>query len=347
MNTSPIKIGIAGLGRAGWDMHVKELTARGDMFEIVAVSDALPERLSRAREQLGCRTYDHLEDLVTDPGVEIVDIATRSCDHFAHAQLALQAGKLVWLEKPMTLTYDEAMELKRLSDRGPGTLYVRHNRRFEPAFVRIQEIIAQGVLGQVFEIKLRRVSFQRRDDWQTLKAFGGGQLLNWGPHIIDHALCLLGSPVQSLWSDLKQIAAAGDAEDHVHIILTGENGRVVDLEISGGAAIRQPEWLLWGSRGALSCTGKQITLRYIAADYALKDHVANSGTPTAGYGPREKLPWIEETIYANDDGGGMSSICDALYAAVRQGKTYPIGLDQAVAVMRVVSEAKSGTAFAL
>jgi len=219
--------------------------------------------------------------------------------------------------------------------------------RWSPEVLRIREHIRAGTVGNVFCIRRAQTTFAARNDWQTERRFGGGYLLNWGPHIIDHALCLLESPVQSLWSDLKQVAAAGDAEDHVHIILTGENGRIVDLEISGGAAISQPQWLVWGSRGALSCTGNQITLHYIAADYVLQDHVANPGTPMSGYGPKEELPWVEETLVVDSSGGDMSSICDALYAAVRLGEPYPIGLDQAVAVMRVVSEAKSGTAFAL
>ena len=86
-------------------------------------------------------------------------------------------------------------------------------------------------------IKLSRLGYAQRWDWQTLKEFGGGQLNNWGPHLIDHALQFINAPVKSVWSDMRQISASGDAEDHVKMVIRGENNIVVDIEISAGAAL--------------------------------------------------------------------------------------------------------------
>lgn len=339
--SNPIKIGLVGLGRAGAGMHCPELAGKEDQFQIVAACDVIPERLAEMADKYGCKTYERVEDLIVDPEVELVDIATRSCDHFAHAMLALQAGKLVFLEKPMCPTYEEAVQLQKASD---GRLYVRHNRRFEPAFIQIREIIASGVLGDVFEIKLSRVGYQRRDDWQTIKEFCGGQLLNWGPHIIDHALRLLEAPVAKMCSDLKLVTAVGDAEDHLKIILTGTNGRVVDLEISGGAALGTPEWLVWGTRGALTCTGNEIKLKYLDPKVPLEDRQPDPTTPGTSFGSPEPLEWVEETI--NADPPTAWGIWDALYASIREGQPFPVTLDEAVGVMEVVSQVKQGTPFA-
>lgn len=339
--TEPIRIGIVGIGRAGWGMHCPELEKHRDQFQIVAACDVIPGRCAQMAEKYGCATYESAAELIADPQVELVDIASRSCDHFAQTRVALQAGKLVFLEKPMCLTADEARELAAVAD---GRLYIRHNRRFEPAFIEIRRIIAAGLLGEVFEIKLRRVSYQRRDDWQTIRAFGGGQLLNWGPHIIDHALRLLEAPVAELWSDLKRVAAVGDAEDHLKIVLKGENGRVVDLEISGGAALGEPEWQVWGSRGALSGSGNTIQLKYLDPAQALPDRAADPQTPEQGFGPAEPLPWVEETREANPPGAW--GIWDALYAAIRHGEPFPVKLEEAVQVMEIVSRVKAGTPFA-
>lgn len=346
MNTEPIRLGIVGLGRAGWGMHCPELRDKQDKFRIVAACDLIPERRERMASRYGCRVYEGLEDLLSDPEVEVVDVATRSCDHFQHASQALAAGKHVFVEKPMCCTYAEAVELTKRADAAGRQLYVRHNRRFEPAFQHIREIIASGILGDVYEIKLRRVSYSRRDDWQTLMAYGGGQLLNWGPHIIDHGLRLLESPLAHIWSDLRLVAAVGDAEDHLKIILTGENGRVVDLEISGGAALPEPEYLIWGSKGALKCTGNTIHLRYLDPNKPLPERTANPGTPAEGFGSLERLEWIEETIEARPQGkAGMDWIWHELYAAIREEKPFPITREEALQVMYVVSEVKKGTPF--
>ena len=340
----PIKIGIVGLGRAGWGMHCKELQGREDKFQIVAACDVLPERRARMVERYGCRVYERVEDLIADPDVELVDIATRSCDHLRHASLALAAGKDVFLEKPITVSYAEAEKLREAAEASPGgTLYIRHNRRFDPDFVHVREIIASGILGDVYEIRLARHGYQRRDDWQTIKAFGGGQLLNWGPHIIDHALRFLESSVVSQYSDLKLVTAVGDAEDHLKIVLKGENGRIVDLEISGGVALGAPTYQVFGTRGSLVLTGKEITLKYLDPDVGLEIREANPGTPGETFGNREALPWIEETLPVKP--GSNHVIWDHLYAAIRDGVTFPISLDEAIGVMRVVSKAKEGTAF--
>ena len=118
--------------------------------------------------------------------------------------------------------------------------------------MQISGIIDSGILGNVFEIRLARNNFQRRNDWQAIKEFGGGQLLNWGPHIIDHTLRFAGGDYEEMFSNIKRVTAAGDAEDHIKIVMKGVNGRIVDMEISGGLSQKIPEYIVYGTRGALS-----------------------------------------------------------------------------------------------
>lgn len=347
-SSKPIAVGILGYGRAGCEMQAKELSERRDKFLIAAVCDVLEERRKAAETAHGCRTYARMEDMLADPDIELVSIATRSCDHYAHACLALRARKIVFVEKPMTTTLADAKRLRALAARYHDALFVRHNRRFEPVFQHVREIIASGLLGQVFEIKLRRNSYHRRDDWQTLLRYGGGQLLNWGPHIVDHALQFLQTPPVSLWSDLKRVAAVGDAEDHLKIVLRNAQGLVVDLEISGGSALSEPQYLVIGTRGALSATGNKIHLRYLNPKVRLPQRKVNPGTPKGGFGSPENLPWIEEEMEAAPkEKAGMTIIWDYLYDTVRKGKPFPITLNQAVAVMEVIERTRKGTPFEL
>jgi hypothetical protein len=167
--------------------------------------------------------------------------------------------------------------------------------------------------------------------------------LNWGPHVIDHALRFLESPVADLFSDLKRVAAVGDAEDHVKIVLRGTNGRVVDLEISGGVAIGSPTCLVFGTRGSLSLSGKTVSLRYLDPDQALEPRTANPGTPGETFGRPEQLAWVKESVPVR--GGSNAVIWDELYKAIREGAVFPVSLDEAIQVMWVVSAAKEGTAF--
>ena len=96
------------------DVHthvwLKEMKDKG-LYDIVAVCDVEADRLEKMKKEYGCKTYKRVEDIVEDPEIEVIDIATRSCDHFVHAMTALQAGKTVFLEKPITMNYDEAKKL--------------------------------------------------------------------------------------------------------------------------------------------------------------------------------------------------------------------------------------------
>ena len=343
----PIRIGLVGLGRAGFGMHRNELSTRQDKFQFYAVCDIIKERTEPFVEQFGSKAYTDYEEMLKDDGVELVSIATRSCDHFAHAKMALLAGKDVMLEKPFCMHPEQSKELIALGSQPAGPhLYIRHNRRFEKGFKKAMEIIDSGILGNVFEIKLTRNSYQRRCDWQTISEFGGGQLLNWGPHIIDHSLRFCGGAYTDMYSAIRHVAAAGDCEDHIKIVFTGVNGRIVDMEISGGAALPTPEYRVYGSRGALVSDDGFFKARYLDPNVELAPIKADPETPgaSAGFGNNEKLQWIEEDIPFGD-GDGTASIWDHLYETIRHGKKYPIALSEALAVIEVIEKVKENTIF--
>ncbi len=344
----PIRVALVGIGRAGWGMHLPELAARAGRFAVVGAHDLDLSRAEAVRARLGCTAHATYAEVLADPTVEVVDIATRSPDHVPQALQAMAAGKTVFLEKPIALTHADAVRLQHADAAGPGRLYCRHNRRFETGFIRIRQLIAEGVLGEVHTVKLRRHNFSRRDDWQTSIACGGGQLNNWGPHLVDHALRFLEAPVASMWSDLKRIAAVGDAEDHLKIVLRGTNGRVVDLEVSGGTALSEPEFSVLGSRGGLTCSGDTIRLRHLDPAVQLPPRRLALETPPneGAFGTPDPLPWIERELKASETvKQDPASIWDALYDTIRLGRPFPVTLDEAVEVVRIIDGARQASAF--
>ena len=346
--TAPIRVGIVGLGRAGWGMHCPELDQYPELFKIVSVCDPDKDRRDLAMAKYGCHAYRRYEDLLADHEVELVDLATPSDLHVDHALAALSTGKWVQVENPMCRNYDEALVLRAAAIKARHRLVVRHNHRFEPEFQQVREIIDSGVLGEAYDIKLRRGTFQRRDDWQTVKRCAGGQLLNLGPHLIDHALQFLDSPPAKIWSDLKRVAAVGDAEDYVHILMRNVDGLTVDLEISGGRIISEPEYAVTGTRGGLTLAlGGEVKLRYLDPKQKLPRRRSSVRTPPLGaFGTPESLKWIEETRPVNPATPcGMTRIWESLFGAIRQNRSFPVPLDQAIEVMRAITVARKDTAF--
>jgi len=361
-----IKVGVVGLGRAGRFMHIPELQQFPEHFKVVAAADWAEERRNDLPESMkDLRIYASLEEMLTDPEIEMVTIATRSQYHTKQAIQALEAGKYAVVDKPIAVSVAEAEALVAASKRHPGKLFLRFNRRFEPIFNQVRGIIAEGILGNVSMVKLyRHTGFVRRKDWQTLTEFSGGMLNNWGPHLIDQALLLLESPVADLWCDLRHILAAGDAEDQIKLLLRAESGRVADIEISSCVALSANWYEVWGDRGALTvpADGAEVKLRYLDPAQKLPPLAAVRGLFPLAYGnPEETLRFIEESRpvarskghtfqrgkmvdprtakqsagYTYDD-----TMWNHVYDAITAGAGYPIRVEDGLAVTKVIDEAR-------
>lgn len=347
----PIRIGIAGLGRAGLQMHIPELEAYPELFKIMAVCDPIKERRDLVLERYPeCRTYRRYEDLLADPDVELVDIATRSDDHAAHVMKALKTNKWVNVERPFCRDYDEAMVLRAAAIKAGNKLLVRHNYRFEPAFVQVKEVIESGVLGEIYDIKIRRGVYERRDDWQVVKRCAGGAALAWGPAYLDQALELLRTPPVKVWSDFKRVASVGDAEDYVRIILRNMAGLTVDLEYSGGRIGEMPQFVVTGTKGRFTLypQATEGTLRYLDPKQKLARRRSSVRTPPLGsFGTAETLRWLECKVPLNPKAdAGMTLIWESVFNVIRENKPYPVSLDAAIETMRILTLVKKESAFA-
>ena len=331
-----IKVGIIGLGRAGFGIQTTELLQRKAQYAIVAGCDTNAARRRRFADAVpGAKTYARAEKLIADPDVDLVCVATRTPTHADLSVAALRAGKFVMDEKPIATTYADARRIAAEGRRHPGKLFFRHNRRWEAAFNDVQDVIASGILGEIVEIRLCRHNYARRDDWQTIVSEGGGQLLNWGPHLVDHALQFIGGRPDFLHAELRRIAAVGDAEDHVHLLLRRKTSPLVEIEISGGAALKAPVYFVIGTRGTLvSDDEKTLRLRYLDPKRKIPRRRATVSFMDS-FGTPETLPWVEEERPVRTD---MTPDCiwDDLYAHLTRGTPFRVTTGEALEVMRVL-----------
>lgn len=342
-----IKVAIWGLGRAGWGMHTHEIDRCPGCYEIAGCYDILPERMAQMQKKYpACKAYSSPEEMLADPEIELVAVAVRSRDHVKFDIQVLEAGKYLIAEKPIAVSYAEAMKLKEVSDRHPEKMFCRQNRRFEACFQQVQEIIREGILGDIYEIKLCRHNYQRRADWQALKSCAGGQLNNWGPHLIDHALQFIHAPLESVWSDLRLVAAMGDAEDHFKAVLRGTNKIVVDIEVSGGVAIPAPVYAVYGTRGTLiSQDEKEIQLKYVDTEKTEPAEPASDATPPneGVFGANKPIVWIEETrTVAPASGLTVDDFYKVVYRTLAEGAPYPVKPEEAFEVVRVTEMIRNG-----
>ncbi len=334
-----IKVGTVGLGRIGLYGHIPELSAKPDHFQYVALADNTPGRLENLPESVkNARKYNSLEEMLKDPEVEMITIGTRHPDHVPMALQIMEAGKIAVVEKPVATSTSEMNLLREALKKHPGKLFFRHNRRFEAPFMKVQELIRSGLVGEVQYIKLyRSVGYSRRNDWMTMPEFYGGLLSNWGPHLIDQALQLLDSPVRSIWADVRHVISIGDADDLFKIVMTGENGRVADVEVAGCSALPGREMEIIGSRGSIVYENEKIRARYIDPCVELKALKPHPENPPFQYGNFDEKLYFVESQYEPPANG--VSIWSTIYDDVVNGVPCPVTFDQAAEVVRVTEEA--------
>lgn len=347
----PVKIGIAGLGRAGLEMHCVELAQYPELFKIVAVCDTMKKRRDIVREtNPECRSYRRYDDLIADPDVELVDIATRSDNHCEDAIKALKGGKWVNLERPICTDHEEAMVLRAVAVKASNRLLVRQNFRYEPAFVKVQEVIESRLMGNIYNITMRRGRYNRRDDWQAVKRCSGGAVLSEGTAFLDQAMVLLRTPPVKVWADLKRVAAVGDAEDYMHIMLSNHSGLTVDVKYSGGRISDDPLFRVCGSKGEFTLYegADKGHLKYLNPQKNLPRRRASVRTPPLGaFGTPEELDWLEKELPLKTEADcGMDLIWVHVFNAIRENINYPITLDSAIELMRILSIVKKDSAFA-
>jgi predicted dehydrogenase len=298
LSSQVVRYAVVGLGRAGWGIHVHQLRGRGDS-RIVAVVDPVEERRSEAAAEFSCVAYPSLAKMLKRHAddVDVVVIATRSADHGRDTRAALRAGKHVVVEKPMAMSLREADAMIRAAEEAGRKLFVHQNYRFYPEFLQLKEVVDSGVIGRLFHVRNYIANFARRNDWQTLSKNGGGVLNNTAVHFLDQILQLLPGTVRRACGDLRQIASAGDVEDHVKAFLKTDAGATADIEISTAqnVATPLPKWILCGTHGTLTCDGEKSIVRWFDPKAAPPLEAIDGPAKDRKYGNDEKLPWQERT----------------------------------------------------
>jgi len=333
----PINVGIAGLGRSGWNIHARTLEKLPGKYRVVAVSDPLESRRNEAMEKFGCRVYADFDEIVRDDEVELVIVATPSYLHAPHTIKALESGKNVVCEKPMATNLDEADAMIETAKKTGKILTVFHNSLFNSDYLKVREIIQSGKLGRIVLVKIYAHSFGRRWDWQTLKKFGGGELRNNGVHLIIQGLSFMGDEEPEVFCDLQKTLTLGDAEDHVKIVLKAPNSPLIDIEVTRACAYPQDHWLIMGTRGGLTGGARFLKWKYFNPEDLPPRQVETEPRPDRSYCV-EEIPWREESWSPVESKDGPTAFYEELYRTLRYGAPPPVAPELARRVMYIVEK---------
>jgi phthalate 4,5-cis-dihydrodiol dehydrogenase len=250
---APIGLGVAGLGMAGAVMVHAAAAHPG--FVLRAAADPHPAPREAFARDHDARAYADVANLVADPAVDVVYIATPHQFHAPHAVLAAEHGKHVILEKPMALTLSDCDAIIAAVERHNVHLIVGHTHAFDPAVRLMRDIVARGELGRlgmILSFNYTNFLYRPRRPEELDTSRGGGILFNQVPHQIDTARLIAGGRVTSLRAQASVLDPARPTEGSCAALLQFDNGAAASLVYSGYDHFDSDEWHFGISeRGAL------------------------------------------------------------------------------------------------
>lgn len=216
MTKLPIKTAIIGYGFSAKTFHIPFIAGL-DEFELCAISTSQKEAVEHDWPKV--THYFTAQELLSQSDAELVIITAPNDVHFNLAQLALESGKHVVLEKPFVTKLEDGQALIELAAQQQRILSVYHNRRWDGDFLTAKMLITQGQLGDVksFESHFDRFRPQVRERWREQTTDGGGILFDLGSHLIDQALQLFGLP-QSLSAQCLKMRDNSINVDYFNIV---------------------------------------------------------------------------------------------------------------------------------
>ena len=200
---------------------------------VVAVMSRTEDRARTYAVKRGIpKWYTDAQELIDDPDVNAVYVATPPSSHATYAIMAMKAGKPVYIEKPLAASYEDCARINRISEETGVPCFVAYYRRYLPYFQKVKEIVDNGIIGKMVNVHVRFAVPPRELDYSKSKELpwrlqpdiaGGGYFYDLAPHQLDLLQYIFGVIVEARGIRANR-GGLYEAEDSVSACFQFENG---------------------------------------------------------------------------------------------------------------------------
>jgi predicted dehydrogenase len=236
--TKPVRVAVLGMG--WWSDVLADAIKRSDTIEIVSCFTRSEDKRQAFAAKYGCRTAASYDEVLRDPSIEAVVNTTPNGVHLETTRMAADAGKHVFLDKPIANTVAEGRAIAEICDRAGVVLALGYQRRRESHFRWIRQEIDAGRFGRLVQaegnISRDRLGKIDLSSWRYQAAgMPGGVMLQIGIHYVDVLEMLMG-PVRRVCGLSARLVLPGDNPDVANLILEHESGAISNLTASYASA---------------------------------------------------------------------------------------------------------------
>ena len=239
---------LAIIGYGGMGSYHCTLLEGVESIHVKGVFDIDPARQEEATRN-GLYSYPTFDELLNDTEVDMVIIAVPNDSHKDIAIKALNSGKHVICEKPVTLNSKELEEILEVADKTGKIFTVHQNRRWDEDYLSMKKIYDEKILGDIYHIETRVMGCRGiPGDWRRQKEHGGGMLLDWGVHLLDRLLLMTNEKIIDGYCHFSYIHGS-EVDDGFRINLNFESGKTALVEVQTNNYIILPHWYMAGTDG--------------------------------------------------------------------------------------------------
>ncbi len=326
--------GYGGMGK--W--HADRLLQHGD-FEISGVWDISPERMALAASD-GIRLFSGREELLSS-GAETALIALPNHLHLPCALDAVAHGMNVILEKPAVLNEKEMRVLLEAAGAASRAVTVHQNRRWDTDFLAVRQLMESRRLGRIWRLE-SRVQGSRGipSGWRRDPLQGGGMLYDWGPHLIDQALCLLGRSGTARVSCRFEHITEKDVDDGFRLLISTGSGADAYLEVTTCNFLSLPRFYVCGEKGTALLSDWRERCRVTEMtvwDESGLAPTSRSAGPTKTMSPRDERTTRSYTLERPE--GDSYDFYRAYLRFLEGGGALPVTAEEFLPVLRVTDAA--------
>ncbi|PJI91173.1 oxidoreductase [Luteimicrobium subarcticum] len=324
------RVALVGYGFAGRTFHAPLILGTSGL-ELTTVVSGRPDAVHADLPDV-----DVVPDLAAaleddSRPVDLVVVATPNTEHLPLAAAALEAGRHVVVDKPFTLTLDDARTLRDLAHRQHRFVTAFHNRRWDSEHLGLRALLDSGVLGAVTHLDAHFDRFRPevRDRWRERAEPGSGVWFDLGPHLVDQVVQLFGVP-ETVTLDAAALRPGARTDDWAHAVLRYDGLRVT-LHATLLAAAPAPRLTVHGTQASAVKQGIDQQEAQLLVG-------TRPGDPGWGEDPDPIVVHLPDgsTSEVAVPAGDHRAFYAGVREAVRGAGPLPVTVDESLAVMAVL-----------
>ena len=217
-----LRMGIIGMGKMAREHAI--WIAENKEMKLTAICEKNAARKEQIENQYNVPVFSNIEEFLKIKDLDMVVIVATNEAHEELTIKSLNSGRDVIVEKPMSVNYESTLQMIKAAEKNKKQIFVHQSSRWDRDFLFIKDVVKSGLIGDILVLKTKVMFCDEgwpswgidgmANPWRIKAKYYGGLLLDWGPHLVDQTLQLMGKDPVSVFGILQSAVWSNEVDDH-------------------------------------------------------------------------------------------------------------------------------------